>query len=1258
MGISASKNVEQKTKSVIAQILTQAKHHPDKTALIQESLKEPPVTVSYHQLAQKIFAYSDGLSEHVQKGDRVLLAFPSSIEFWLAFLACQLLETIAVPIPLLTTKQQLERYTSIINDADASLLLTIDAYVETLQKNIATSELSRPCEILCIELSEVQHDNAYYYSLFDENDIQRPSVIQYTSGSTSTPKGVILTDNNILACAAGVSEIHDDGSLAEDAKFLNWLPHYHDYGLMAIGLWPLILGYTIVQVATFDIVRNCDKWYELISQYKINVTGITPSSFIFFKNNSINAGYNLSSLKNLMIGAEVISPTELAKFAEHLRRYQFESHSLTTGFGMAETVVACTACFSALNNTIAIERTDFRYGSVRLVNDNKKVDSVRFISNGRPYGTTKIAIVDIETKNKANELQLGEIWISGVAVAQGYWSKSNDSSRNESFNAYTATGDGPYLRSGDIGFLHDGEVFICGRTKEVINLNGQNLFPQDIEQFASKVLHDGTDYGDVAAFSIEKNIPERSSQEALVLVIGSKNNSSELVTHLERLSMKIGAEYHSPIEDIVIIRSLFKTSSGKVQRTKLKKAYLDNDLNISNSLLEHNRMRSCQLEDVADESNKFVLRIKALWSELLTSAPITVHDNFFVLGGDSLIAIQLCQKISHEFTIDLPIAEFFSHPTIAQLSLYLSNAVQPEMVIPQINNPFSPLSFSQERLWFIEQYEQLTYAYNNPILITLKPSAHLDSISDSFNALLDKHTILKSAFIQNEDGDYYQHIGHAPMNMATIECQDDAHAQRTLQAEASKPFDLTQYYPIRATLLKLGAHYQMLIVIHHIASDGWSSSIFKDDFTDFYSHFAYGTEVKRPPLEIQYKDYAHWQRQFFTGQQLEKEQRYWKDKLAGCEAPQLLTDFPRPARFDYRGDVYKFEIDSTISQQLKSLAQEQACTLQMLMMTGFYLMLNKYTQQTDLTIGTVTANRPYSQLKDMIGFFVNTLAMRVQFDENGTLKQLLKAVEQTHIDAQRHQSLPFEHLVSLLDVEREASANPLIQHLFVVQHFIDDMSSPHDDFTLEAVDDLLAISRLDLSVFVDDSQAAFKVKMEYATSLFTRQTIERMAKHFNHTLTALLTQFDSPLSEVSLLDDAEYQQIIVDWNDTDAPYPSDTSVGELFEQQVNKTPHQLAIVSDEKSLTYQELNTRVNQLAHLIRREYKQKHGTELCADTPIALYFNRTVDMVVSQLAVIKAGGAYVPISPEYPKARTLAIVNDVTTELVITQVHYQNKL
>ncbi|MBE8168113.1 MAG: AMP-binding protein, partial [Shewanella sp.] len=681
MGISARKNVEQKTKSVIAQILTQAKHHPNKIALIQESLKEPPVTVSYHQLSQKIFSYSDGLSEHVQKGDRVLLAFPSSIEFWVAFLACQLLETIAVPIPLLTTKQQLERYTHIINDADADILLTLDVHVDSLRKNIATSELSKSCRIICIRESEVQHDNAYYFSLFDEDDILRSSVIQYTSGSTSAPKGVVLTDKNILACSNMITEVHDKDWLGEDVKILNWLPHYHDFGLMAIGLWPLIFGYTIVQVATFDIVRNCDKWYELISHYKINVTGVTPSSFILFKNNNISADYDLRSLKSLMMGAEIIPTKELAEFAEHLRQYHFESSSLTVGFGMAETVVGCTWCLDVTNKSITIDKQKYYNGIIHRVSDDCQYNALQITSNGKPYSTTQIIIVDAGTAHGLNELQMGEIWISGDTVSQGYWCKDKEKSINENFNAYTATEDGPYLRSGDIGFLHDGEVFICGRTKEVINLNGQNLFPQDIEQFASKALHEGTNYGDVAVFSVEKNIPERSSQEALVLVIGSKRNSSELVTQLGSLAMKIGAEYHSPIEDIVIIRSLFKTSSGKVQRTKLKKAYLSNDLNISNSLLEHNRMRSCQLEDVADESNKFVVRIKALWGEFLTSAPITVHDNFFVLGGDSLIALQLCEKISHEFTIDLPIVEFFSHPTIALLAQYCEQAGATERIV-------------------------------------------------------------------------------------------------------------------------------------------------------------------------------------------------------------------------------------------------------------------------------------------------------------------------------------------------------------------------------------------------------------------------------------------------------------------------------------------------------------------------------------------------------------------------------------------------
>ncbi|MBE8168889.1 MAG: amino acid adenylation domain-containing protein, partial [Shewanella sp.] len=947
-----------------------------------------------------------------------------------------------------------------------------------------------------------------------------------------------------------------------------------------------------------DIQRqDINALIEFINKHNVDIAQLTPALVAIIRPETI------PSIKQILISGEAPSQIDFSLFIPTI--------SLINGYGPTEITAG-----SVIHNI--------------KINDHPNII-------GTPINNTRHYILDHHHKPVPLNV-VGELYIGGAGVSKGYINDPALTSKQFINNPFATEQDKvlgyrTLYKTGDlVRWRLDGNIEILGRNDDQIKIRGFRVELTEIE-IALTALDD-VQQARVIAFEHE------TGKKLVAYVVATETLDPESVIFKLRESLNNVLPSYMMPASFELISQIPLTINGKFDHKALPKPIFKSD------------------GDYAAPASEAQIALCQIWSGVLGAELIGINDNFFNLGGDSLIAIQLCQKISHEFNIDLPIAEFFSHPTIAQLSLYLSNAGQSAMVIPQVDEPCPPLSFAQERLWFIEQYEQQTDAHNNPMLITLNASAQLESIRDSFNALLDKHTILKSVFIQNEDGDYYQHIGHASMNMTTIECQDDAHAQRTLRAEASKPFDLTQDYPIRATLLKLGAHYQMLIVIHHIATDGWSSPILVDDFMDFYSHFAYGTEVKRPPLEIQYKDYAHWQRQYFTGQQLEKEQRYWKDKLAGCEAPQLLTDFPRPPRFDYRGDVYEFEIDSTISQQLKSLAQEQACSLQMLMMTGFYLMLNKYTQQTDLTIGTVTANRPYVQLKDMIGFFVNTLAMRVQFDENGTIKQLLKAVEQTHIDAQRHQSLPFEHLLSLLDVEREASVNPIFQHLFVVQHFMSDASALHRDFAADTSEELLNVARFDLTVVVDDSHAAFKVRMEYATSLFSQQTIERMAKHFNHTLTALLTQFNSPLSEVSLLDDAEYQQIMVDWNDTDAPYPSDTSVGELFERQVNKTPHQLAIVSDEQSLTYQELNTRVNQLAHLIRREYKQKCGIELSADTPIALYFDRTIDMAVSQLAVIKAGGAYVPISPEYPKARTLAIVNDVTTELVITQVHYQNKL
>jgi amino acid adenylation domain-containing protein len=569
-----------------------------------------------------------------------------------------------------------------------------------------------------------------------------------------------------------------------------------------------------------------------------------------------------------------------------------------------------------------------------------------------------------------------------------------------------------------------------------------------------------------------------------------------------------------------------------------------------------------------------------------------------------------------------------------------------------------PLSFAQQRLWFLAQLEPNNPFYNIPAAVSLQGQLNIEALEQSFNEIISRHEVLRTNFqtvagqaiavISKEKSLNLSifDISNLPENQKVAEIR-----QQTLQ-EAQQPFDISSDLLLRVKLLRLNnQEHIVLLTMHHIVSDGWSIGVLVEELATLYQAFCQGKPSPLPILPIQYLDFAAWQRQWLQKEVKETQISYWLKQLEN--APKVLelpTDYPRPAIQTYRGASYSFELSKELSTALNKLSQQQGSTLFMTLLAGFQILLCRYTGQKDIVVGSPIANRNRAEIEGLIGFFVNTLLLRTNLAGNPTFAELLKRVREVALGAYAHQDLPFELLVEQLQPQRDLSHTPLFQVMFVLQNA--PMSSLElPDLTLTPLESDSGTAQFDLTLSMAETESGLVGSFEYNTDLFAENYLQRMAGHLQTLLAAIVANPQQRLSDLPLLTEFEQHQLLREWNDTEIEYPQQQCIHELFAAQVEKTPDAIAVVFENQQLTYRELNQRANQLAH-----YLQKLGVK--SEVLVGIYLERSLEMAIALLAILKAGGAYVPLDPTYPQERIAFVLEDTQAPVLLTQQHLIDNL
>jgi amino acid adenylation domain-containing protein len=953
---------------------------------------------------------------------------------------------------------------------------------------------------------------------------------------------------------------------------------------------PLCAGGTSVIVP--DSVRDdAESLSAYISTHRLSVLDLTPGVAEQLIRNNRGSFY----LDILMIGGDVfpISLVEELRTAGIARRvFNF--------YGPTE------ACVDASAYEIAEELLS---GSVPI---------------GSSLPNYKLYVLDGALQPAPTGVR-GELYIAGAGLARGYLKQPVLTAERFVADLYGETGTRMY-RTGDlVRWRADGSLEFLGRCDEQVKIRGFRIEPGEIES----ALREFPEAAQAAVITHENQRGEKSLVGYVVAALGHSIDARKM---RQKLAQRL-PDYMVPAA-IIELENLPLTPNGKLDRKALPEPKLG-----STSIWRAPR-------DPKEEI------LCSLFAEVLGLERIGIDDNFFELGGHSLLAVRLLSRVRATLDAELQVRTLFDAPSVAQLSPLLreSGSARPQLssVFSQSRPERLPLSFAQQRLWFLDRLGRSSTEYNMPAALRLRGELDPEILETAINTVISRHEILRTRFIEM-NGEPAQVIEPElkivlPLEDLTgfDEEQKWKRVSASMHEEGGQAFDLARGPMLRMKLLKLSEHDHILLrTMHHIVSDGWSEEIFNRELTLLYEALRAGRENPLQPPALQYADFALWQRAWLEEEALAQGLSYWKRQLAGIpEQLDLPTDRPRPPLQTFRAELCQAKLEADQLTGLKRLCRDQQTTLYMSLLAVFGVLLGRYSRQEDIVVGSPIANRREVELEEMIGFFVNTLVMRVKVMGEESTQELMAKVRRMALEAYEHQDLPFERLVEELSPQRSLNTTPIFQVVFALQ------DAPHapegmTGLEVEAVlgDELLVRYDLELHAWEKDSELV--LSWLYNRDLFDRWRMEQMASHYLRLLEAMVADTGQRIASIDLLAAQERRQILEDWNQTTGEIPQATLV-ELFEEQVEKSPEAFAVLSQEQKLSYRELNERANRLAHLLI-------GMGIGPEDLVALALPRSPEMVVALLGVLKAGAAYLPLDPDYPTERLALMLEDALPALLL---------
>jgi amino acid adenylation domain-containing protein/non-ribosomal peptide synthase protein (TIGR01720 family) len=1036
-----------------------------------------------------------------------------------------------------------------------------------------------------------QHDPRIYVGA------RHLAYVIYTSGSTGTPKGVLVEQggmlNNQLSKLPylGLDE-HDVIAQTASQSF-------------DISVWQFLTA--ALCGARVDIVPQAIAQEPAALLAHVHETGISVLESVpsLIQGLLDEPQVTLGSLRWLLPTGEAMPP-ELAR--RWLQRYP--DIGLVNAYGPAE-----------CSDDVALYRVemDTSHGVCLPI--------------GSPTDNNRLYLLDGDLLPVPIGA-VGELCVAGTGVGRGYLGDPARTAVAYLPDPFAVESGGRLYRTGDLGRRrNDGLLEYVGRGDHQVKVRG---FRIELGEITAHLLELD------AVRDAAVDVYDSATGKALVGYVVPA--SPELSAEALRDSLRAGLlqrlpEYMVP-QQWLFLDALPLTPNGKLDRKALPKP------DASQSQRAFVAPRS-ELEQ----------RIADIWQDVLKLERVGLSDDFFELGGHSLLATQVVSRVRHALNIDLPLRSLFEAPKLADFLANIEQAAgasAPALVRVARDKPLA-LSYAQQRQWFLWQLEPTSAAYHIPAALRLKGDLDIEALRYSFEHLIERHETLRTYFRQEGETaiQVIQSAGDFELSLETLDDSDEQTIRAKVEAEVEVPFDLEHGPLLRVKLLRLASDDHVLVLtMHHIVSDGWSMPVMVDELIGLYEGYRQGQAVELPALPIQYADYAIWQRNWMEAGERERQLSYWKAQL-GDEQPvlELPTDRPRPAVQNHAGASLNIELSDELCQSLKRLAQEQGVTLFMLLLASFQTLLHRYSGQNDIRVGVPIANRTRVETERLIGFFVNTQVLKAEFDLNTRFDALLQQVKRAALEAQAHQDLPFEQLVEALQPQRSLSHSPLFQVMYNHQSAGKDATLELPELCVEVLGRSSATAQFDLTLDTYESGDGLSASLIYATSLFERETVERLALHWRNLLEAICREAGQRVGELALLAPVELDLLLERWDQSGLDYPKQPFVHQLISEQARRVPEAIAVLFGEQRLSYAELDSQANRMA---QRLVELGVGPEV----RVAIAMRRSAEIMVAFLAVLKAGGAYVPLDIAYPAERLRYMLEDCGAALVLSQLDVLERL
>jgi amino acid adenylation domain-containing protein len=1031
----------------------------------------------------------------------------------------------------------------------------------------------------------------------------------YTSGSSGTPKAVAVEHQSICNRLLWMQQ---EFPLATTDRVLQKTAYSFDASIWEL-LLPLLSGAQVV-LAKAGGQRDSGYLVALMEQAEVTVLQMVPSMLAVLLDEP-GLRRRCPKLRRVFCGGEALRSELQKRFYDELG----EAVELVNLYGPTEASI--DASFRRCSPI------DIHRGRVMI---------------GRPIANMQLYVLD-QRQRLLPVGASGELYLGGIGVARGYLHRPELTAERFIPSPWSAGESERLYRTGDMArWLSDGELEYLGRTDQQVKIRGYRIELGEVEA----ALHRQEGISEAVVVAHEHVAGEK---RLVAYVVLDQQLTSVSNRFPEELRLKLGEtlpDYMIP-PVFWMMESMPRLGSGKIDRNALPVPELAGQQH------DHVVPRS-QVEEV----------IAGIWGTLLNVEDVGVADNFFELGGHSLLATQLVSRVRKAFQVELPLRTLFDSPTVAgmaeniQLLMREESFSEPPRIIPVPRTGELALSFAQQRLWFLDQLQPASAFYNLPAAIRLTGQLNLTALQRSFDEIVRRHESLRTT-VTSVDGRPTQSI--APALIVTIMVEDlhalsenrrEARALELATEEVQRPFDIATGPLFRVRILQLSEEeHILLLTIHHIISDGWSSAVLIREMVALYEAHANGNPLALPELPLQYADFAEWQRSWLQGEVLQKQLDHWRKRLAGAPATlELPTDHPRPKAQTFRGGRQSISLSAAMLSALKMLGREEAVTLFMTLLAVFKVMLARYSGQEDIVVGTPIAGRNHVETENLIGFFVNTLVLRTDLSGNPTFQELLARIRETALSASAYQDLPFEKLVEELQPARDLDRSPIFQVMFALQNRRVD-SYELENLILEPVETDTGTAKFDLELYFEETNDGLAGTFEYNSDLFDKSTIQRMAKHYEILLEAIVANPKQRIQRLQMLTESECAQQVAESSGVMKAYPLERSFDELFREQVGLTPQAIAVVSESGEVSYRELNERANQVAQWLR-------AAGVGADAVVGLLAERSVELLIGMLGLFKVGAAYLPLDPRQPGWRQQQVVQQSGIKLVLASGEYGDEL